>query len=96
MLKITKAGNHGILLPQLGIGLDYSGSDADHVFVSHGHADHIPWKVDAKVYATPPTASFMKLRGASYPVQELPFKEPVETDNAKITFYPADISLALP
>ena len=90
MLKITKAGNHGILLPQLGIGLDYSGKKADQVFVSHGHADHIPWKSYAKaVYATPPTKEFMKRRGAKYEVQELPFKQSIETSNAKVTFYPA-------
>lgn len=90
MLKITKAGNHGILLPQLGIGLDYSGSKAEHVFVSHGHADHIPWKSHAKaVYATPPTSSFMKLRGAKYQVRELDFRKTIETESAKITFYPA-------
>ncbi|MDZ7756416.1 hypothetical protein [Rhodohalobacter sp.] len=89
MLEITKAGNHGILLPQLGIGLDYSGSKADHVFVSHGHADHIPWKVDAMVYATPPTKKFMELRGVKYEVQVLPFGETIETEAARITFYPA-------
>ncbi|HBQ58109.1 MAG TPA: hypothetical protein DD671_00360 [Balneolaceae bacterium] len=90
MLKITKAGNHGILLPQLGIGLDYSGKQAEHVFVSHGHADHIPWKSYAKaVYATPPTKKFMERRGTKDEVQELPFKRSVETGNAKITFYPA-------
>ncbi|MEX2477807.1 MAG: hypothetical protein WD357_05190 [Gracilimonas sp.] len=89
MLKITKAGNHGILLPQLGIGLDYSGAKAEHIFVSHGHADHIPWKAKGTVYATPPTAAFMKLRGAKYNVQKLPFGQSVETENAKVTFYPA-------
>lgn len=89
MLKITKAGNHGILLPQLGIGLDYSGSKAKHVFVSHGHADHIPWKSRGTVYATPPTSAFMKLRGVKYEVQELPFQKTLETKNARVTFYPA-------
>lgn len=89
MLQITKAGNHGILLPQLGIGLDYSGSKAEHVFVSHGHADHIPWKSKGTVYATPPTSAFMKLRGVKYEVRELPFRKTLETENAKITFYPA-------
>lgn len=90
MLKITKAGNHGILLPQLGIGLDYSGKQAEHVFVSHGHADHIPWSSNAKaVYATPPTKKFMNLRGAKYEVLELPFKQSIETENARVTFYPA-------
>lgn len=90
MLEITKAGNHGILLPQLGIGLDYSGKKAQHVFVSHGHADHIPWKSYAKaVYATPPTKAFMNLRAAKYEVQDVPFKKSIETDQAKVTFYPA-------
>lgn len=89
MLKIIKAGNHGILLPQLGIGLDYSGAKAKHVFVSHGHADHIPWKANGTVYATTPTATFMKLRGVKYAVQELPFGEAVKTEHANITFYPA-------
>lgn len=89
MLQITKAGNHGILLPQLGIGLDYSGSKAKHVFVSHGHADHIPWKSRGTVYATPPTSAFMKLRGVKYEVQELPFQQTLETENARVTFYPA-------
>lgn len=89
MLKITKAGNHGILLPQLGIGLDYSGKQAEHVFVSHGHADHIPWKVDARVYATPPTKGFMRLRGVKYEVNELPFGQVIETEHARVSFYPA-------
>ncbi|MBO6585956.1 MAG: hypothetical protein JJ953_07635 [Gracilimonas sp.] len=90
MLKIIKAGNHGILLPQLGIGLDYSGKQAEHVFVSHGHADHIPWSSNAEaVYATAPTKKFMKLRGAKYGVQELPFKLSIETENTRVTFYPA-------
>lgn len=89
MLKITKAGNHGILLPELGIGLDYSGSDAGHVFVSHGHADHIPWKLRASVYATPPTKKFMHLRGVNYQVNALDFGRSYETKHAKVTFYPA-------
>lgn len=89
MLKIIKAGNHGILLPQLNIGLDYSGSEARHVFVSHGHSDHIPRKVNGSVYATPPTAHFMKLRGVGYEITKLPFKEPLETKKAKITLFPA-------
>lgn len=89
MLEIIKAENHGIHLPQLDIGLDCSGSEADHVFVSHGHADHIPWKVNASVYATPPTKKFMHLRGVKYEVNELDFGQSVEYKNAKITFLPA-------
>ncbi|SMO54274.1 hypothetical protein [Gracilimonas mengyeensis] len=89
MLKITKTGNHGILLPDLGIGLDYSGPDAHFNFVSHGHADHIPWKVSGKVYATEPTKKFMRLRGKSYPVESLDFGIPIQTTDATVTLYPA-------
>lgn len=88
MLKIIKAGNHGILLPQLGIGLDYSGTEASHVFVSHGHADHIPRKASA-VYATNPTRRFMKLRGTKYEVSVLDFFTPLQTGKATVTFFPA-------
>lgn len=89
MLKITKAGYHGILLPEVGIGLDYSGSKAKHIFVSHAHADHIPTNRRLSVFATPPTAAFMRLRGFKGDITELDFYKPIETDNAKVTFYPA-------
>ncbi len=89
MVKIKKAGHHGILLPELKIGLDYSGTKADHYFVSHAHADHMPRNRMLTVYATPPTARFMKLRGFGGEVIELEFGTPLETENARITFYPA-------
>lgn len=89
MLKVIKAGYHGILLPQVGIGLDYSGDKAEHIFISHAHADHIPRNRKLSVYATPPTARFMKLRGFAGIIQELNFKQTLETDKARITFYPA-------
>ncbi|RNC79916.1 MAG: hypothetical protein ED557_12330 [Balneola sp.] len=89
MLKIRKAGYHGILLPEVGVGLDYSGTKAQHIFISHAHADHVPQNKKLSVYATPPTASFMKLRGFRGTVTPLPFGKPLETDTARITFYPA-------
>lgn len=89
MLKIIKAGHHGILLPQVGIGLDYSGDKAKHIFISHAHADHVPRNRKLSVYATPPTASFMKLRGFGGTVSELNFNHTLETDSAKVTFFPA-------
>jgi len=89
MLKIAKAGYHGILLPELGIGLDYSGTKAEHIFISHAHADHVPRNRKLSVYATPPTASFMKLRGFGGEVKPLEFGQTLETGNARITFYPA-------
>lgn len=89
MLKVTKAGYHGILLPELGIGLDYSGTKAEHIFISHAHADHVPQNKKLSVYATPPTAKLMKLRGFGGEVKPLEFKQTLETDTAKITLYPA-------
>ncbi len=89
MLKIRKAGYHGIILPEVGVGLDYSGTKAEHIFISHAHADHVPQNKKLSVYATPPTSSFMKLRGFRGTVTSLPFGEPLETENARITFYPA-------
>ncbi len=89
MLKITKAGHHGILLPELGIGLDYSGTKASHIFISHAHADHMPRNRKLTVYATRPTAKFMKLRGFGGEIIEMEFGKPLETDSAKITLFPA-------
>ncbi len=89
MIKIKKAGRGGIVLPEFGIGLDYSGSRASHIFISHAHADHMPSNRRLPVYSTPPTAAFMKLRGYSGTITELEFGQSMETENARITFYPA-------
>lgn len=88
MLKFFKAGN-GVYLPQLHVGLDYSGLNTRYVFVSHAHSDHIPRSTSAKFYATPATADFMKIRGFQSPVNKLAFNEIMETDTARITFFPA-------
>ncbi|MTI89678.1 MAG: hypothetical protein FH748_17135 [Balneolaceae bacterium] len=88
-MEIIKAGSDGIYLPQLNIGLDYSGSDAEYVFVSHGHSDHIPRRSTANTYATRPTKKFMKLRNYRGQIEELNFGNSLETDTARITFYPA-------
>ncbi len=89
MVKIIKAGQHGILLPEVGVGLDYSGSKAKHIFISHAHADHMPRNRKLTVHATPPTARFMKLRGFGGDIIEMEFGESLETENARITLYPA-------
>ncbi|HCD53215.1 MAG TPA: hypothetical protein DEQ34_12250 [Balneolaceae bacterium] len=89
MIKITKAGYHGILLPELSIGLDYSGNDADYIFISHAHADHMPRNRKLTVYATPPTAELMRRRGFSGEIIKMSFGEPLETGQARITLYPA-------
>ncbi|MDR8392791.1 hypothetical protein NC796_16670 [Aliifodinibius sp. S!AR15-10] len=88
-MQITKAGYHGILLPDLNIGFDFSTSKADHIFISHAHSDHMPRNRKESVYCTPNTYKLMKKRGYSGDATTLNFGEPVETDRARITFYPA-------
>lgn len=89
MVNIKKAGYHGILLPELSIGLDYSGNDADHIFISHAHADHMPRNRKLSVYATRPTAKFMSRRGFTGNVTELEFGEPLELNDCRVTLFPA-------
>lgn len=88
-MQITKAGYHGILLPELSIGFDFSTPEADHIFISHAHSDHMPRNRQESVYCTPNTYKLMQKRGYSGNATTLDFGEPVETEHARITFYPA-------
>ena len=88
-MNIKKAGYHGILLPDLNIGFDYSGTDSQHTFVSHAHSDHMPNSSNSSVYCTKNTYKLMKRRGFAGEASVLDFGEPLETENARITLYPA-------
>ncbi|NGP88351.1 MBL fold metallo-hydrolase [Fodinibius halophilus] len=88
-MNITKAGYHGILLPNLNIGFDYSGTDTQHTFISHAHADHMPRNRKSSVYCTSNTLKLMRRRGYKGEATVLDFEEPFETENARITLYPA-------
>lgn len=88
-MQITKAGYHGILLPELNIGFDFSTPEADHIFISHAHSDHMPRNRNESVYCTPNTYKLMKKRGYSGDATTIDFGEPVETDSARVTLYPA-------
>ncbi len=88
-MNITKAGYHGILLPDLNIGFDYSGTDSQHTFISHAHSDHMPGSSKSSVYCTENTYKLMQRRGFNGDAKVLNFGEPLETDNARITLYPA-------
>lgn len=88
-MNITKAGYHGILLPDLNIGFDYSGTNSQHIFISHAHADHMPRKRNRSVYCTKNTYKLMQRRGYTGNATILDFGEPVQTDHARITLYPA-------
>jgi putative mRNA 3-end processing factor len=79
----------GFIVPELKIGLDVSRSIDGDVFISHAHADHSPKNKSMSVYATPATAALLRARGFLGGIIELPFYESVETERARVTFYPA-------
>ncbi|HKK47422.1 MAG TPA: MBL fold metallo-hydrolase [Balneolaceae bacterium] len=88
-MNITKAGYHGIVLPDLNIGFDYSGTDTQHTFISHAHSDHMPRNRKSSVYCTENTYKLMQRRGFSGEATILEFGDPLETDHARITLFPA-------
>lgn len=88
-MEIKKAGYHGIYLPELNIGFDYSGSDVDHIFISHAHADHMPRNRSVPVFCTENTFELMKERGYNGTATTMQFGRPMEVNGAKVTFYPA-------
>jgi putative mRNA 3-end processing factor len=88
-MNITKAGYHGILLPDLDIGFDYSGTDTQYTFISHAHADHMPRGRSSQVYCTPNTHALMRKRGFQGKVTTLDFGETITTGQAAITLFPA-------
>ncbi|HEX6981831.1 MAG TPA: hypothetical protein VF181_03635 [Balneolaceae bacterium] len=88
-MNITKTGHHGILLPDLNIGFDYSGTDSRYTFISHAHSDHTPRSQSSSVFCTKFTHKLMQKRGFSGKANLLEFYEPFETKNARITLYPA-------
>ncbi len=88
-MKFQKTGYHGIWLSDLGIALDGSHPDAEYLFVTHAHADHMPRNRKAKVYATPATHDLMKVRGFSGERMELGFGDYLETNRFRASLYPA-------
>jgi putative mRNA 3-end processing factor len=88
-MNIIKAARHGILLPDYGIGFDGSTSRAQHPFITHAHADHMPRRSNKPVYCTPNTFLLMQKRGYSGEAQLLDFGEPLALPNARVTLFPA-------
>jgi putative mRNA 3-end processing factor len=89
-MNITKAGYHGIILPDLDIGFDYSGAKTRHTFISHAHADHMPRSSNSSnIYCTENTYKLMQRRGFKGKAMTLDFEEPLQTENARVTLYPA-------
>lgn len=89
MLDYQLKGYHGIVLPKLDIGLDSSGPDAEHIFISHAHADHLPRDRNMHVYATPATSKLMRIRGFKGHITTLNFGQKLTLPHAEVTLYPA-------
>ncbi len=88
-MNIQKTGYHGLYFPDLGIALDGHHSEAEYVFVSHAHSDHMPRNRSTKAWATQATLDLMKARGFKGTAQPLKFGEWVETDRFRARLYPA-------
>ena len=89
MYRFESAGGHGIFLPDLKLSLDNSHEQADWVFVSHAHADHLPRNRSTRAIASRPTHQCMRLRGFKGECLELEFGERREFGAFAITLYPA-------
>lgn len=88
-MKFEKSGYHGIYFPNLKIALDGYHPDADYLFVSHAHADHMPRNRSAKAFATPATLGLMKKRGFRGEENPLQFAEELKADRFTAKLYPA-------
>lgn len=89
MMKFEKAGYHGLYFPDLKIALDGYHPDANHVFISHAHADHMTRNRSANVFASGPTLEFMERRGFKGRKSPLEFEEWVDTDQCRACLFPA-------
>lgn len=89
MLTIQKAGYHGIIIPELSIGLDLKSPKVDYTFTSHAHGDHMPYSAKMSVYTSPATVDLMRARGYKGKTKKLEFGKPLLLKNSQVTLYPA-------
>lgn len=89
MIKISQKGYNGLVLDDYSIGLDTDFTDAEAIFISHAHSDHVPRNRKRPVFATPATAALMRVRGFTGEISEVSFYEPVQLPNVRVTLFPA-------
>lgn len=88
-MRITANKSHGLQLPDYNIALDCRSGNAESIFISHAHSDHMPSNSGRSVYATHATSLLMGRRGFKGAVHSLAFNEPIELEKASVTLYPA-------
>jgi putative mRNA 3-end processing factor len=88
-MKFQKSGYHGLYFPELNIAMDGYHPDAEYIFVSHAHADHMPKNRHSRAYATNPTLELMARRGFKGESNAMMFQETLQTDRFSATLYPA-------
>lgn len=89
MIRFQKTSYHGLYFPELRVAVDGYHPNAEYVFVSHAHADHMPRNKLANAFGTLPTIELMERRGFKGRQNPLKFEEWVETDLFKACLYPA-------
>lgn len=89
VIRIEKTGYHGLYLPDLKIALDGFHPDAEAMFISHAHADHLPSNRTATAYATPATLDLMNLRGFKGENRPVSFGRKLGLNRADVTLLPA-------
>lgn len=88
-LHLESNRGHGIVLPQLGIGLDTRFAKQEISIISHAHSDHVPQKAQNPVWATSATIDLILARGFKGEFRKLDFFKPYKTSNSTITLFPA-------
>lgn len=88
-MNILKAGYQGLYLPELQIALDGTHPEARYTFVTHAHADHMHRNRNVHTRASGPTLKLMELRGFKGTSTVMNFLEPLETEQFRVTLYPA-------
>lgn len=88
-LQLESKNGHGIILPQLGIGLDTRFAKQPISIISHAHSDHVPQKAQNPVMATSATIDLILARGFKGEFIKLDFFKPFEMPNCIITLFPA-------
>jgi putative mRNA 3-end processing factor len=89
VIRFEKVSQSGFYFPDFNLAFDHSHKEAEHVFVSHAHADHMPRNLKVPVFCTRPTFKFMRLRGYKGEASILDFHKLLDLPNIRITLYPA-------